>query len=55
VWWKLAGLYVALTALMLWFLYRSTSSPGAASDDRPDSARPKKRAKPRARNKLATR
>ena len=54
MWWILAGIYVALTALMLWFLYRTASFPGAASDDRPDLALPK-RAKTRARHKLATR
>jgi hypothetical protein len=42
MWWILGGVYVALAALMLWFLHRSTSFPGAANDDRANLAPPEK-------------
>jgi hypothetical protein len=52
MWWILGGVYVALAALMLWFLYRSASFPGTAGDDRANPAPPKKR-KPRSHHKFA--
>lgn len=54
MWWIFGGIYVALSGLMVWFLYRTGSLPGGASDDGRDFKLPKS-AKPRARHKLAVR